>query len=161
MISLSSAIHGKTMYKTFTRYSRPCHQPHQVLFWEESSPIFGLYSQPTGLQGTCYYTDIPSGHKKDVQHFLWFLGYYHSRFIPHFATLAYPLTELTQGKRSKYIPGVGGGGTKRKVPLKTPKPQGCYMMLSYTLWFLELLSSCTWMPHQSDWEPYYHNHLGR
>ena len=52
--------------------------------------------------GSC--RDVPSTNtKKDVPSFLGLTGYYR-RFIPNYATIAKPLTDLTQKSVSERIP---------------------------------------------------------
>lgn len=82
-----------------------------MLFQEKA--IFGLCSGtrgdvPGAIQGPGYPKCAPA-HHKDVQSFLGFIGHYH-RLIPHFASLAYSLIELTKGKKEQKHPVGRGGG---------------------------------------------------
>ena len=57
--------------------------------------------------------------KKDVRAFLGLTGYY-QRFVPHFATIAEPLTELTKGKNLKWNERSGEAFQKLKELLLAP-----------------------------------------
>ena len=57
--------------------------------------------------------------KKDVRAFLGLTGYY-QQFVPHFATIAEPLTELTKGKNLKWNERSGEAFQKLKELLLAP-----------------------------------------
>ena len=59
-----------------------------------------LRPQPGKVEGIM--SAKPPTTKKEVRSFLGFIGYYR-RFIPNFAAIASPLTDLTRGKQPKHI----------------------------------------------------------